>query len=507
MPYPINRSPHWINLRHKRMKKLFNLPQVRRMLWVLLLLALLGGYWLLPIHGQVLILTDAAQQHQGAWPQTWVTPPAARPGADVTFYLRDNVPWAHVRLLVDGVEVPRDTDYAAGNGPWTWRWQFSVPATRYEAVFYHDCHTGCIERTRVTLGPVGALPTPVPPRTPTKLGAVFADPARDWHGRAAWTVELTYAERQVDDVEFSIDGLARRVAQARRQGLRVLVRVAYDRQQALPPTGDEVALAHFLDYCAQLARDDRLSGVYGYIIGSGFNGRDENVLSPERPTSPEWYARVFNGYGLPAVRGDNVVQRMRAIQPEVQVLVGSVTPWIDDQDGTLPAAHDVPWLNYFNTMVAYLDEAVAAKSQAGRPLTAPDGFAIQAPGRPGAVDEPSQEPATDLRRPEWDGAQAGFRVYQDWLAIINRFPTTQGRPVYVISTNTWTADTQVPPAQNYPEGWLTSALDEANREPQIQALCWFLDAPPGDRWAPFSLSQGMGRLHTTATEFDGLLQQ
>lgn len=482
---------------------------LRRSLWVGLLLALFGGYWLLPIRGQVLILSDPAQRSQGAWPQVWVEPPAARPGDRVTLYVRDNVPWAHVKLLVDGVEAQRDTSYAAGDGPWTWRWHADVPERAGSvAVFYHDCHIGCSERTRVALGthstPMLPAPTPVP--EPTKLGVVFADLERDWHGKAAWTVELTYAAAQ-DDVEFSIDGLARRVQQASRRGLRVLVRVAYDRQQALPPTGDEVALSRYLDYCARLARDDRLQEVYAYIIGSGFNGLNENVLSPDRPTTPEWYARVFNGYGLPAARDDNVVQRMRAVDPAVRILVGPVTPWIDDQDGVLPAPHAVPWLNYFNTLVAYLDEAVQAKSAAGVPLTAPAGFAIQAPGRPSAAAQPDREPATDLRRMAWDGAQAGFRVYRDWLASINRFPTTQGQPAYIISTNTWTADTPVPPAQNYPAGWLTSALAEVNRAPQIQALCWFLDAPPGEQWTPFSLSQPVGRMHDAAAEFDRLLQQ
>lgn len=493
---------------YKPMKKLFKSRVLRQILWLLLLAALLGGYWLLPIHGQVLILTNSAQQYQGTWPQTWVSPPAARPDDKMTLYVQDNVPWAHVRLLVNGREVVQDTHYAAGTGPWTWRWQFSVPPPGSEAVFYHDCHTGCVERTRVTLGPA-RQPIFIAPytRTPTKLGAVFADPVRDWHRRSAWTVELTYAERQTDDVEFSIDGLARRTQRATRQGLRVLVRVAYDRQQALPPTDDEVALARFLDYCARLAHDDRLSDVYGYIIGSGFNGMDENLLSTEHPTTPEWYARVFNGYGLPPARDDNVIQQMRAVHPHVQVLVGPITPWMNDQDGALPAPRAVPWLNYFNTTVAYIDETVQTKSRAGIPLAAPDGFALQAPGRPEAVANPAAEPATDLRRPEWNGAQAGFRVYEDWLDIINRFPTTQGSPAYIIATNTWTADTQIPPAQNYPAGWLTTALNEINGEPQIHALCWFLDASLSEHWEPFSLRRGIGNLHDAETEFDRLLQE
>lgn len=490
-------------------------PTCTNVVLLILLVLALGGYWLLPIRGQVLIVTDPARQLQNAWPQAWIEPPAARPGDQVTLYVRDNTPWAHIKLVVDGVGVPHDPAYPAGHGPWVWRWQVTLPPMTPgttgrlpTAVFYHDCHTGCIERIRITIGAftVSPAPTPTPVPIPTKLGAVFADPQRDWHGRAAWTVELTYANTP-DDVNFSIDGLAQRVYHASRQGLRILVRVAYDRQQALPPVNDEVALALYLDYCARLARDDRLREVYAYIIGSGFNSLDENVQAPDRPTTPEWYARVFNGYGLAAERTDNVVQRMRTEQPGVRVLVGPVTPWISDQTGDIRDPQDVPWLNYFNSLLAALDAAVVVHSRTGRPLTAPDGFALQAPGRPMAAADPSREPMSDLQRVEWNAAQAGFRVYQDWLERINRYASTQGRPAYIISTNTWTPDIPTAPAQNYPAGWLTSALEVINREPQIQALCWFLDWPPEERWNAFSLSQPVGRMHEAASEFDQLLQR
>lgn len=483
-------------------------PLHRRAVIALLVLALLGGYWLLPISGRVLILTDPAQQPLEVWPQIWTEPAATRPGDPVTVYVRDTAPWAYVKLTVDGADVPRDESYPTGANPWTWRWRFPAPdKPGYAASFYHDCQTGCVERGRIAIGQ--PVPQTRSARTPTKLGVVFADPQRDWHGRAGWTVLLTYMQRQ-DNQDFSIDGLARQIAQARAQGLRPLVRIAYDYQQALPPAGDEVALRGYLDYCARLASDDRLGGVYAYIIGAGFNGREENAQASDHPTTPEWYARVFNGYGLAPERADNVAQTMRARAPGVRLLVGAVTPWNTSQNGALADPLNLPWLNYMNTLVSLLDTAAQSRANAGRPGAVPDGFALNAPGRPGAPEvagEPAREPATDLRQAGWGNAQAGFRVYRDWLAIINRYPTTRGLPAYITSTNTWTGGDATLPAQNYPAGWLTNALREIAAEPQIQALCWFVDAPLGGQWEAYSLEARIGRMNDAATEFDSLLRQ
>lgn len=468
------------------------------------------GYWLLPIRGQVLVLTDPAQHYQGAWPQIWVEPPAARPGEPVTLYMRDNAPLPFPKLVLNGDEVPRDADYPAGSGPWTWRWHFLAPERATSAaVVYHSCHSGCLERARLTLGPPSPWITATPGPRPTILGVVFPDPRRDWHGRAGWGVELTYTEL-ADDPDWGVDGLSRRVTRAQQQGLQVLVRIAYNKSQSLPPAGDELALARYLAAVARLATDDRLAGVYGYFIGSGFNTDGENTLAPEQPTTPEWYARVFNGYGLAPSRSDNVVQTIRSIRPSIRVLVGPVTPWKTDQSGSRADPTNLPWLNYMNTLVAYLDEATSAKQAHGMGQAAPDGFALQAPGRPEAPEvaaHPAREPATDLHRQGWGQAQAGFRVYRDWLTIINRYPTTRGRPAYITSTNTFTWDTGVPPTQNYPAGWLTAAYEEISREPQVQALCWFVDNPFGEMWSEFSLTAHPGKINDAADEFDQLLQR
>lgn len=414
--------------------------------------------------------------------------------------------------MVDGRHARFEDWYQnPGVNTWTWRWTFTVPdRDSYPVVFYHDCDTGCIERARMTIGAVDVNSGSITDRVPTKLGVVFANQTRDWHNRSGWDVELTYVMR-ADEEYWGIDDLAERIQQAVDQGLQVLVRVDYDQQQSLPPADDYVALDTYLKYLRWLARDARLKDVYGYIIGSGFNTNGSNTQAPDKPVTPEWYARVFNGYGAEVAHPDNVVQTIRAENPRVQILAGPVRPWNTDQDGQHHYIIDVPWLNYMNTLVAALGESAQAKAAAGIPFTAPDGFAIQAPGRPDALEvgsrDRAEEPYLDIRRSNWHGAQAGFRIYRDWLAIINGYPSTRGLPVYVTSTNTFTPDTGTLPAQNYPKGWLSNALNVINREPQIRALCCFIDDFPHDsQWDLFSLTKHPGLLIDASDEFDAVLQ-
>jgi hypothetical protein len=143
-------------------------------------------------------------------------------------------------------------------------------------------------------------------------------------------------------------------------------------------------------------------------------------------------------------------------------------------------------------------------------MVGPDGFDVQAPGQPDAPEMAgtlrSDEPTTDLEREAWGGAQAGFRIYEDWMAIINAYPTTRGLPIYIVSTNTFDRQAGIPPAQNYPAGWLTAALGAINQEPQVAALVWFLDQfPHSDEWDWFSLTEQPGLLVYAAREFDALL--
>lgn len=490
-------------------QRLRNKRLLGRVALSVLLAVFVFGYWQLPISGQIVVI-PGDWRNTNAWPQVRLDPENARPGQRAMALVSDTIPWAHVKLAVAGSEATLE-DYEANNGYGTWRWSFVVPdGAGYELVFYHDCDMGCIERARVTLGALepSSLAQPAQ-RIPTKLGIVFAHPERDWHNRAGWDVELTYAMEAKSEY-WGIDDLAGRVQGATAKGLRVLVRVDYDQGQSIPPASDYLALDAYLKYVRRLARDARLKDVYGYIIGSGYNAKSSNSQTAAGLVTPEWYARVFNGYGAEPEHSDNVVESIRAENSTARVLAGPVRPWIDDQNGQTRYRIDQPWLNYMNTLVAALDASATANATIGIPFVGPDGFAVQAPGRPDApelgTNEGATEPYRNLQRGGWGQAQAGFRVYSDWLNIINAYPSTRGFPVYITSTNTYQPDTDVKPAQNYPPGWLTSALDEVNRQPQIQALCWFLDDFPLDRqWEHFSLTNPTGLLVEAANEFDNLL--
>jgi len=478
----------------------------RQTLIGLSLLALLFvGYWGLPIRGDVLLVPDGWREGQ-AWPRVRFDPANPAPGQRATLAITDTEPWVHVKLIIAGetATFERFEEDPQANY-WTWYWSFIAPAeSGYEVIFYHDCDAGCRERTRVTIGSPESLIIDSSVRAPIKLGVVFASPARDWHNRSGWDVELTYAQQA--EVEYwGMDDLAERVQQAEANGLRVLVRVDYDQGQSLPPADDALALDGYLRYLRRLARDERLSGVYAYVIGSSYNTAGSNSQAPESIVTPEWYARVFNGYTTDSTNGDNVLAVMRAERPTVRVLVGPVRPGVADQSGQRVYSIDAPWLNYMNTLVAALDDAAQK-----RPWATPDGFALQAPGRPsvpelGATPNP-EEPRLDLRLAESNGAQMGFRVFEDWLDIINAYPTTRGLPAYITSANTFAPGTEAKPAENYPAGWLTNALEVVNQEPQIHALCWFIDDFPMDeQWALFSLTNPRGAMASAANEFEALL--
>ncbi len=470
-----------------------------------LAVVVLLGYWLLPIRGKVYVVPG--DESGLAWPRLALEPAGAQSGETVTALVTDVEPWTFVTLTVDGAPaMPQGQAQRLGE-MWTWRWTFTVPnAAGYELRFYHDCHTGCVERARFVLGDVRPSRAGT---TPTKLGLVLPDVTRDWHGRSGWAVEITYA-RRAEEPFWGVDDLAARIALHHNKGLRVLVRVDYDQMQSLPAEGDYLMLTEYLEYFRRLARDARLRNVYGFIVGADYNTAEVSALAQGHPISPAWYARVFNGYGEDVDHTDNVVQTIRAENPNVRVLVGPLRPWTAEQDGERTYMVDAPWLNMMNTLVALLDEEARAKAAAGIPLVAPDGFDVQAPGLPDAPEIGgalrADEPRMDLHREAWGGARVGFGVYRDWLDIINAYPTTRGLPVYIISTNTYDREAGVPPAQNYPRGWLTVALDVINAEPQIVALVWFLDDfPHGDQWDWFSLTEHPGRLVDAAEEFDSLI--
>ncbi len=474
--------------------------------FVLLIVFVLVGYCLLPISGKILILPGDIEDHL-VWPQFQLTPNSS--GQEVSVTVTDTSPWTFVTLTVDGAPAQLAREAVSQSGLWSWEWTVTPPSDAgYTLRFFYDCHLGCVERGSLSVGIVDT--SPPASGIPTKLGLVLADPDRDWFGRVGWVVEITYATL-AEHPYWGVDDLAARVRAHREKGLNVLIRVDYAQSQSLPPTDNYVALAEYLAYFRRLGRDDRLEEVYGYIVGSDYNAVEASSQTPDRPTTPAWYARVFNGYGEPIDHTDNVVQVIRAERPGARVIVGPLRPWADDQSGRHPYVKDAPWLNYMNSLVAALDACAQDKARAGVSMIAPDGFDVQAPGRPDVPEmagKPrAEEPRFDLMRESWGGARIGFGVYRDWMDIINKYPSTKGVPIYVVSTNTYDREADIPPAQNYPRGWLTAALAAVNEEPQIHAMCWFLDIfPHSDQWDWFSLSEQPGRLVDAAEEFDALLE-
>lgn len=481
------------------------LPEARKLIVVAVLFVLFSAaYWLLPIEGQVLLLREGWQQEQ-TWPQVQLQADGVRPGEEARVLIRDPRPWAFVKLLVDGREATLQGYERAGD-LWQWTYRFVLPdAGGYGLAFYHSCDEGCQRWAQVHVGSPTADGI-APGRLPTKLGVVFPDSGRDWQGRQGWVVQLTYTTLAAE-AYWGVDDLARRVQPAVDKGLRVLVRVDYAQGQSLPPAGDDLALDGYLEVVRRLLRDSRLDGVYGYIAGSGYNTAGGNSLAQGSTVTAEWAARVVAGYGVEGARRDNVLAIARAEDVGARVLVGPVTPWNEDQDGALVYEVDAPWLNYMYTLTAALDEAARQQAQAGAPLMRPDGFALQAPGRPELVDgDGAEEPRLSLTVRQWPGAQAGFRVYEQWQDIVNSFETTAGLPLYISATNTYHPAVGAPPAENYVEGWLTTALDVVGDDPQVAALIWFMDDfAHDDQWDYFSLSEGRGQMAAAAAEFERLL--
>ncbi len=475
---------------------------------VIVLLLFSAIYWLLPISGQIVYIPPPDGNQVPSWPQISLE---AAPDESLIVHVQDVTPWTHVRLEMGTAEATL-VEHGEQNDAsvWQWRWRVVRPVAGAAVALYHSCATGCQTwATRQT-----AVRTPNPPgepQIPTKLGVVFANPARDWHGRQGWTVEVTYAQL-ADDFYWGIDDLARRVQLAEANGLRTLVRVEYDQGQSIPPPDDFAALDSYLTYLRRLARDDRLADVHGFIIGSNMNTNGANAQSPGNPVTPAWYAQVFNGYAADPNNHNNAIEIIRSENKLVRVLVGPISPWSSDQNGDVPFKIDLPWLNYMNTMVHFINEGAEMKTAVGISDTAPDGFAIQAFGRVDAPslapDQRAREPFLDINVPEWGEGQAGFRVYKDWLAIINSFPYTMGKPAYINATNTFDPLTGERPVENYPKGWITNALKAINSEPQVVALCWFIDSFPHDnQWEMFSLTQPRGLLLDAAEEFELLLNE
>lgn len=424
------------------------------------------------------------------WPRLRLEPEMPRPGEAAKAILADTVPWVYIKLLVNGSQEAEFVRYAPNPLGGEWIWSFTVPEEGpYELSFYHDCDKGCVLWARHNVDPEVNRSRHPSTLIPTKLGVVSPNPERQWHQRSGWVVEIGYAALAEADY-WGVDPLAVRVQREVNAGHRVLLRVDYDQGQSIPHDGQ--ALEKYLSYLRRLARDQRMQGVYGVIVGSGYNALANNSQSAQAPVSPAWYARVFNGYQSKVGDSDNVVAVLRAENPSLRVLVGPIQASNGDQTGEQPYALDLPWLSYFNSVAAALDESARARSEAGIAQAWPDGFAVQAMGM--------------LDSPPVDGAQTGFRVFQDWLAVINSHRRLANLPVYITAANSYSAEAGVVPARNYEAGWLTKALEMITGESQIQALCWFVDYLPVDsQWQGFSLTAPEEGMIEAAREFDQLL--
>ncbi len=464
-------------------------------------LILIGSliYWLLPINGRVAYLPESVDGVQ-AYPR--VTFETNEAGTIVT--ARDVTAYTHVLLeSAETTHSPIDHGEQDETGLWVWRWLLPPDVSLDTLTLYHNCPTGCQQWTTLQTQPT-VLDAPAT-NAPTKLGVVLANRDRDWHGRQGWDVEITYT--QLAEEEFwGVDDLAHRVRIAHEKNLRVLVRVEYGQGQSIPPAENEVALDEYLRFLQRLTRDARLANVYGFIIGSNFNTAGGNSQAPEQIVSAEWYARVFNGYGIDPTLSNNAIEVARRENAQARIIVGPISPWNTDQNGAIVNEIDAPWLNYMNSLVHYINQSAVMKATQGIAGTAPDGFAVQAFGRVGELG--ALEPLERVSSAEFPNAQMGFRIYEDWLAIINHYEQTRGMPVYINATNTLDPLGGSVPAENYPAGWLTNAYAVVNAEPQIAALCWFIDGFEHDeQWAMFSLIEPRGALAVAASEFDTLLQE
>ena len=195
--------------------------------WVALLAALLIALvWILPINGQIEI--PGSRSEATLYPLISIDPANAPPGSDAVVSVEDRVSWAHVKLSINGAPATFMgwSEVDAGH-LWRWQWQVRVPPAHegLAVEFFHDCHTGCQRRATLVTGEPMVAQSPL--GAPTKLCVDFANPERDWHNRQGWTVDMTYMRLADDEVDryWGVDALAARLAQARRKGLRTLVRV------------------------------------------------------------------------------------------------------------------------------------------------------------------------------------------------------------------------------------------------------------------------------------------
>lgn len=330
----------------------------------------------------------------------------------------------------------------------------------------------------------------------TLVGATWVNNSRPWGQYWGWDVDVVYLNPSSG---FDITATGARVQAAVAAHRNVLVRVDYAAptapgapSQSLPPEDNDAARADYIGFLQTLCGTPAYAGIRGYIIGNEYNKSSEN--SGGTPITPDWYARVFNGYGVDPGDTGNACDTIRTYQPGVSVLVGAVGPWMSDGNspGTPWSPAPAYWLNYFNGVCQHVFAGAAAKSI---PV---DGMALHTYGRPGTYG--ASEPHTSQQNfaDGWYGAQQGFQTYKDWLAIVSQQSTSV--QLWITETNT---DTTAPSSTSYPTGWYLQALAEIKGAgSQFQAVCWFVDIDQGGGWSGDSLNDGIGQCAQASTDFN-----
>lgn len=323
-----------------------------------------------------------------------------------------------------------------------------------------------------------------------------------------WDVELLYATGidQAGDPNGSAAVGARAATAKADRGLRVLVRVDYAQGQSVPPpTTNDAARTEYVLFLQSICQDPAYhENVFGYIIGNEFNLRAENQQlnwpNGQRLT-PDWYARICIGYDADPGDTGNAYSSIKTFQPDALVLVGPVAPWTDESgaDGEDQWSTDEPWLNYFHAVCRRIASVGTSINRW------PDGFAIHAYGRLAPArsaafnrDEPHRDVTFGSR-----GAQGGFRVYQDWSAIIDGTGFDPSLPIFVTETNTFT---DAHSSESYPVGWYLEALQELKTAgPRFRALCWFVDNDPSGGWEAERLTNPQGNCIQANADFDAAI--
>jgi len=321
-----------------------------------------------------------------------------------------------------------------------------------------------------------------------------------------WDVELLFATAidQVNDPNGR-SAVGARATQAKNLGLRVLVRVDHAPGQALPPTGDDAARTEYVLFLQAICQDAVYrDNVFGYIIGNEPNLRAENQRlnwAAGQRLTPEWYARICVGFGADPGDTGNAYSSIKTFQPNAWVLVGGVAPWSGDSgsDDADRWQRDEPWLNYFHAVCRRISSVGASIGRW------PDAFAIHAYGRtglPGSDGFSREEPHREVPFGT-QGAQGGFRVYRDWLAIIDATGFDRALPIFVTETNTLTV---APSSQSYPGGWYLEALQELRAAgPRFYALCWFVDNDPSGGWVNERLTNAQGNCVLANEDFNAAI--